>query len=119
MLYGFPRGISTRSVQPIRVELVADHACFGEGFTVCADAPVLEFCRRLVELGYDPDRPLQAYRGQTLALTVTSIRAGAESCINGKGSGFMKRRVPVGIASPIRKSAVRGHPCPSATADWP
>ena len=38
---------------------------------------MLALCRRLVEAGHDPARPLHAYRGDVLALAVTSIGLGA------------------------------------------
>jgi hypothetical protein len=40
-------------------------------------APVLGLCRALLEAGYDPRRPLRAYRGDTVALKIRSIGEGA------------------------------------------
>jgi hypothetical protein len=58
---------------------ITDDRCEAEGYSVRANAPVLALCRKLVENGYDPARPLHAYRGNTVALTVTSIGWGPSS----------------------------------------
>ena len=44
-------------------------------------APVLALCRRRIEAGIDPDRPLHVYRGDTLALVVRSIAEGARLAV--------------------------------------
>ena len=55
--------------------------CHAEGFTVRNNAPILAMCRRLVEAGYDPHRPLMAFRGSELAMQVSSIGYGAHYTI--------------------------------------
>ena len=62
----------------IRAELCGSDTCSAEGFIVRANAPVLALCRKLVDAGYDPTRPLHAYRGDTLCLTVRTIGEGAK-----------------------------------------
>jgi len=42
-----------------------------------SDAIVCHLCRALLEKGYDPRAPLEAYRGDTLALRVWSIGSAA------------------------------------------
>jgi hypothetical protein len=39
-------------------------------------------CRKLIEAGYDPDRPLHAYRGDVLCLKVRSIGEGAKLTVD-------------------------------------
>ncbi|HMA74377.1 MAG TPA: hypothetical protein VKP67_23240, partial [Xanthobacteraceae bacterium] len=51
--------------------------CHAEGHTVKHPAPILAMCRHLVEAGYDPKRPLLAFRGSELAMHVKSIGYGA------------------------------------------
>jgi hypothetical protein len=88
--------------QVIRAELTGEHGCRADGITVRdSNTPVLTICRKLIEAGVHPDRPLHAYRGKTLCLIVRSIGEAARLEINGRGTGF-KRRIPVGIAPPMR-----------------
>jgi hypothetical protein len=47
---------------PIRAELFGFNHCEVEDHTAIAAAPVLAMCRTLIAAGYDPDRPLHAYR---------------------------------------------------------
>ena len=63
---------------PIRAELSGNNSCTALGIAVRAKAPVLALCRKLIAAGHDPGRPLHAYRGETLALTVTAIGYGAK-----------------------------------------
>jgi hypothetical protein len=64
-------------VIPIRATLVDSSRCEAEGITARGNTPVLNLCRALVEAGHDPNRPLDAYRGRVLALSVHSIGEGA------------------------------------------
>lgn len=85
--------------------------CEAEGYSVRANAPVLALCRKLVENGYDPARPLHAYRGDTLALTVTSIGHGAQFTVEDNPYGtpvlrrFRDRQQGAGAAPPVRRTA--------------
>jgi hypothetical protein len=45
---------------------------------VQGNAPILAMCRRLIEAGVDPARPLHAYRNDTLCVVVRSIVEGAK-----------------------------------------
>jgi hypothetical protein len=49
---------------PIRATLIGCDQCEAEGHTVRARAPVLAMCRELVAAGYDPAKPLEAYRAE-------------------------------------------------------
>lgn len=73
---------------PIRAELVGSNQADAEGHRAQVSSPVLALCRRLVANGFDPDRPLHAYRGNTLCLTIRSIGEGARLEVNGQGNGF-------------------------------
>jgi hypothetical protein len=77
---------------PIRAALIGSHRCEAEGISVCAAAPVLALCRKLVSAGHDPRRPLHAYRGNVLALRVRSIGEGMQLAIAGDGVGFRRRK---------------------------
>lgn len=59
------------------IATVVGDLCHAEGFTVRHNAPVLAMCRLLVDLGYDPRRPLLAFRGTELAMAIKSIGYGA------------------------------------------
>jgi hypothetical protein len=66
---------------PIRARITGSD-CEADGVTVRAAAPVLALCRKLLAAGYDPDRPLHAYRGDVLALKARSIREGAKLTVD-------------------------------------
>jgi hypothetical protein len=74
------------------------------GLTAQSSSPVLALCRKLVESGHDPDRPLHAYWGDALCLRVRSIGEAARLEINAKGTGFVARHA-VRTASPIAPNA--------------
>lgn len=57
----------------MRAELIGSDRCEAEGVTVRSAAPCLAMCRKLIEAGYDPTRPLHAYRGSTLCLKVRTL----------------------------------------------
>jgi hypothetical protein len=98
------QNLSNRSIQTaIRAELIGSERCSAPGMTVCSSSPVLALCRQLVEAGHDPATPLEAYRGDTLALRVKSIGLGAKLEVNTAGTGFKPRRQP-SAAPPIRRN---------------
>jgi hypothetical protein len=72
-----PGPASATSRAAIAAELITSDRCTAIGITARAHAPVLALCRRLIEAGIDSERPLHAYRGDTLALVVRSIAEGA------------------------------------------
>jgi hypothetical protein len=76
----------------IRAGLIGSDRCEAGGISVCAAAPVLALCRKLVSAGHDPRRPLHTYRGNVLALRVRSIGEGAQLAIAGDGVGFRRRK---------------------------
>jgi hypothetical protein len=57
----------------IVAQITGSNRCDTEGLTATGHAPVLGMCRKLLEAGSDPARPLEAYRGEVLCLTVSSI----------------------------------------------
>jgi len=95
----------TNKLQPIRAKLTGSDICTALGLTERAAAPVLAMCRRLIEAGIDPRRPLHCYRDGVLALKVRSLREGAALELNGDGTGFRHRRKP-DAAPPERKSGL-------------
>ena len=74
-------GVIPRSRMMIRPELIESDRCTAASLTVRAYAPVLTMCHALIEAGHAPDHPLHAYRGETLALTVSSIGWGAQHTV--------------------------------------
>jgi hypothetical protein len=73
---------------PIRAILVGSDHCDALGLTGHGYSPVLALCRALVAAGHDPRRRLHAYRGEVLALVVSSIGAGAKLRVATHGVGF-------------------------------
>jgi hypothetical protein len=99
---------------PIRAALIGSHRCEADGISVCAAAPVLALCRKLVSAGHDPRRPLHAYRGNVLALRVRSIGEGMQLAIAGDGAGFRRRKEPVAASrSDFAKPEVAKQALPS------
>jgi hypothetical protein len=90
-----------QSSQTIRAALTGDDTCAALGITVRSSSPVLSLCRKLIDAGHDPSTPLEAYRGDTLALRVKSIGQGARLEVNGEGTGFRAVRQP-DAAPPMR-----------------
>jgi hypothetical protein len=95
---------SAKPKQVIRADLIGTHQCHcpAAGLYTCADAPILEMCRRLVAAGANPEARLDCYRGGILALTVRSVGEGARLKINGKGTGFAWVST-VGKGAPVRR----------------
>jgi len=85
----------------IRAELIGSDRCSALGMTVRSSAPVLALCRQLVEAGHNSATPLEAYRGDMLALRVKSIGDAAALEVNTAGTGFKPQRQP-SAAPPIR-----------------
>ena len=97
----------------IRAELIGSNACSALGITARGHAPVLALCQLLIEAGHDPNRPLLAYRGDTLCLGVRSIVEGAALTVEDDRLGtprFRRRRARGDGAAPcvvqIRKAQV-------------
>jgi hypothetical protein len=61
---------------------------------------LLVLCRELIEAGYDPAMPLEAWRGEMLCLRVRSIREGARLRVASNGVGFDRAPEAPG-ASPV------------------
>jgi hypothetical protein len=100
----------------IRAEIVGDDTCSALGTKVRAYTPILALCRALVAAGHDQRRPLHAYRGDVLALTVRSIGEAARLEISGEGTGFRPARKP-DAASPVRGNEPSSpKPCQRGTA---
>ena len=74
-------------MEPIRATLCGSTKCSAEGITVTGTVPVLQLCRKLVAAGYDPNRPMEVYRGDVLALRVSSIGQAAKLGVRDTVSG--------------------------------
>jgi hypothetical protein len=88
----------------IRAELSGSTICSAAGQVAIGHTPVLALCRGLIEAGFDPLTPLEAYRGATLALRIHSIGEAAALEINTKGTGFAAGRA-VRTAPPVAARA--------------
>ena len=73
-------------------ELTGSDTCAALGVTAVSATPILVLCRKLIEAGHGPDRPLHAYRGETLCIVVRSIGEASALEINSHGSGFVRLR---------------------------
>jgi hypothetical protein len=60
----------------IHAELSGDDTAGACGITTQGSSPILNLCGMLIASGHDPDTPLEAWRGSTLALTIRSIGEG-------------------------------------------
>jgi hypothetical protein len=78
----------------IRAEISSDTIATSCEITINSGSPVLSLCRRLVAEGCNPTTPLQAFRGDTLCLTVRSIGEAAGLRVSTAGTGFMTRQEP-------------------------
>jgi hypothetical protein len=75
------------TTQALRAEIVGSNQAEANGVTARGHAPVLALCRALIEAGYDPDTPLEAYRGNTLCLRVRSIGEGGRLTVKDGSDG--------------------------------
>src|SRR5215831_1288773 len=98
-------------LKPILAQFIKSDRCSAKGLEVRANAPGLAMCRKLLEAGYDPDRPLHCFRGETLAMKISSIAYGARYSVSEPSTGSGVRLVPYldgpqksGVAPPIRFS---------------
>jgi hypothetical protein len=101
---GFEANTAFHSIQggTIRAEIIGSDQCSAEGYSVRHSAPILALCRRLVEAGFNPGLPLNAYRGDILCIIARTIGEAAEIDINGHGTGFIKRPKEGGRAPAMR-----------------
>jgi hypothetical protein len=84
----------------IRASLIGSNRCDADGFTARGSAPVFKLCRALLKAGYDPGRPLHAYRGEVLCLVVGTIGEGARLTVKTAGSGCPVFAPVEGAAAP-------------------
>jgi hypothetical protein len=57
------------------------------GHRVQSYTPVFALCRKLIEAGFDSNRPMHAYRGDALCLTVRSLGEGAKLTVGDDSTG--------------------------------
>jgi hypothetical protein len=84
----YARPASRSLTEPIRATLHAPDRCTALGMTASSHAPVLALCRLLIEAGYHPATPLEAYRGEVLCLRVRTIGEAARLRVATHGVGF-------------------------------
>jgi hypothetical protein len=88
----------------IRGSLIGSNRCDAEGYTARGSAPVFKLCRVLLKAGYDPGRPLHAYRGEVHCLAVGTIGEGARLTVKTAGNGYPIFAPAEGAAAPpVRK----------------
>jgi len=78
----------TQVMKPIRAQLSSDSIASSCGISVDTGSPVLALCRELVAAICDPAVKLQAFRGDTLCLTIRSIGEAAGLQVKTGGTGF-------------------------------
>jgi len=76
----------------ITAQLIEHEKAEAEGHKVRSYTPVFALCRKLIEAGFDSSRPLHAYRGDTLCLTVRSIGEGARLTVGDDSKGVPRFR---------------------------
>jgi len=104
----FPRTCKAEPSPQLAVvvaHLQGDNICSALGIVVESQSPVLTLCRKLIAAGCDPAKPLNVYRGKTLALRVLGIGEAAGLEVNGDGTGF-RPATKSGRASPIASTAL-------------
>jgi hypothetical protein len=100
-------------INVVRAEIINSSECSAEGHTARGNAPVLGLCRELIKAGFDPGRPLHAYRGATLCLIIRSIGQGARVTVKERPFGpTFERWVPFSYppVSPALRQDLRGTP---------
>jgi hypothetical protein len=81
-----PKGTSPQDCA-IRAELSRADRCRAGGIAAHGHAPILALCRLLLGAGFNPDRPLEVFRGAVLAIKVRSIGEGAALAVKTAGNG--------------------------------
>jgi hypothetical protein len=95
-------------LQIVRAEIIHSGQCSAENITARGPAPILKLCRLLIKAGFDPGRPLHAYRGDVLSLRVRSIGEGAGLTVKERPFGpTFERWVP--YSTPPVSPAMRQH----------
>jgi hypothetical protein len=79
-------------IESIIAHLSGSDICEAEGLMSRSSSPVLNLCRMLVAAGHDPSRPMDAFRGETLALHIRTIGEAAAFEVNSHGTDFVKHR---------------------------
>jgi hypothetical protein len=106
---------------PIIAELDNDR-CAALGIIGRGEAPALDLCRKLIELGVDPAAPLHVYRRPTLSLVVRTIDEGAKLVVkaNHQGTPVFQRHAPgPATAPPVAPNDRGATPAPTPPANAP
>jgi hypothetical protein len=85
---------SCKTAQAIHAELAWSGTATALDLVARNTSPVIALCRKLIEAGHDPDRPLEAFRGSTLCLRIRSIGEAAELEVSPRATGFVKGPTP-------------------------
>jgi hypothetical protein len=64
--------------QPVRVQLVGSNRAEAFGLVTVGRAPLCQLCRKLIRAGIKADLPVEAYRGDVLALRARSLLMAAQ-----------------------------------------
>jgi hypothetical protein len=102
--------LDTNRKTPVVCRIVGPDRCEVDGIVVKHNAPVLAMCRELLDVGYDPERPLEAYRSEMLCLRISSIGHGAKFTVkdNRRGTPVLRRcyeaATGMSTAPPMRRS---------------
>jgi hypothetical protein len=89
---------------PIVCQIIGSDRCAYGGLVVKHNAPVLAVCRKLIEAGYDPQRPLEAYRGETLCLKIRTIAVAVKLTVEEGPNG--PRLVPFRKLADAKRPAI-------------
>jgi hypothetical protein len=103
---------------PVVCPIINSDRCEIDDLVVKHNAPVLAMCRKLIEAGYDQDRPLETYRGDTLRLRISSVCYGAKWTVEDNRvrtpthARSWDRVASTGRASPVRPKDGPANPIP-------
>ena len=88
----------------IHAELAWSDTATALGIVARSSSPLIHLCGKLISSGVDPETLLEAWRGHTLALKVSSIGVGARLCVKSAGNGpplFAPDRAWGGAIAPL------------------
>jgi hypothetical protein len=93
-------------VRIIRAEIIGENKCRAEGYTVQAPAPVFALCRKLIAVEFNPSMRLEAWRGNTLALTIRTLAEGAALSVDESRSSFCRWKPfsRAAVSPPMRRN---------------
>jgi hypothetical protein len=104
---------AAQAVQVVRAELIDSDVCTALGIRTRGFAPVLGLCRLLLKAGINPAAQVEAWRGKTLCISITSVAYGSALAVDDGRNGtprfrrWRRRDVRCGWKSPANCASAR------------